>query len=133
MLRAYQIRGQGMDVLASYRPTTPDIRALQIRGQGMDALCDNPTFPRESYVAVCGTKGANNQPTRAALQALEVRGEAMNSVSATPVSTSSSGGFDWGDFSIGAASMLGLILLAGGITAGVHFSRRHTVRPRTAS
>ena len=37
----------------------PAERALQIRGQGMNTLCQSPTFSREGYVAVCGTKGAS--------------------------------------------------------------------------
>jgi hypothetical protein len=131
-LRALQIRGEGMDSLAVYQATTPDVRALQIRGEAMNALCQNPTLSRESYVAVCGTKGASNQPTRAELRALQIRGEAMDAVTAVPVSVTS-GGFDWGDFSIGAASMLGLVLLAGGITAGVHYGRKSGMRPRPAS
>ena len=56
----------------------------------------------------------------------------MDAAAAVP-STVTSGGFDWSDFSIGAASMLGLVLLAGGITAGVHYGRKSNVRPRPAS
>ena len=41
--------------------------------------------------------------------------------------------FDWGDFGIGAAAMLGLVLLATGLLAGVHFSRKIGVRPRPIS
>jgi hypothetical protein len=33
-------------------------------------------------------------------------------------------GFDWGDFGIGAAAMLGLVLLGGGLVAGAHYIRR---------
>lgn len=33
-------------------------------------------------------------------------------------------GFDWGDFGIGAAAMLGLVLLGGGLGAGAHYIRR---------
>ncbi len=132
VLRALQIRGAGMDTLAVSQSITPDVRALQIRGQGMDALCQNPTLAREGYVAVCGTKGAANQPTRAELTALQIRGQALDAVTVVPATVTSSS-FDWNDFSIGAASMLGLVLLAGGITAGVHYSRRGSARPRTAS
>lgn len=131
-LRGLQIRGAGMNSLAAYQPTTPDVRALQIRGQGMNAMCENPTLSREVYVTVCGTKGAANQPTRGELTALQIRGEAMDSVAAVPA-TVTSGGVDWNDFSIGAVSMLGLVLLAGGIAAGVHYGRKGSVRPRPAS
>lgn len=133
VLHALQIRGAGMNALAVAQPVTPDVRALQIRGQGMDALCQSPTLSREGFVAVCGTKGASEQPTRAELQALQIRGEAMDVLAAAPVTTISSGRFDWSDFSIGAASMLGLVLLAGGIAAGVHYGRKSSVRPRPAS
>ena len=33
-------------------------------------------------------------------------------------------GFDWGDFGMGAAAMLGLVLLGGGLVVGAHFIRR---------
>jgi hypothetical protein len=40
------------------------------------------------------------------------------------------GGLDWGDFGIGAAAMLGLVLLATGLAAGAHYSRKGgAVRP----
>jgi hypothetical protein len=131
-LRALQIRGAGMGALAAYQPITAAVRALQIRGQGMDALCQSPTLAREGYVALCGTRGASQQPTRAELRALQTRGEALDAVTVLPV-TVTSRSFDWSDFSIGAASMLGLVLLTGGIAAGVHYSRRRSMRPRTAS
>ncbi len=132
VLRALQIRGAGMNSVSVSQSITPSVRALQIRGEGMNALCQNPTLAREGYVAVCGTEGAANQPTRAALTAMQIRGEALDAATVVP-STVTSGGFDWSDFSIGAASMLGLVLLAGGITAGVHYGRKSSVRPRTAS
>ena len=47
--------------------------------------------------------------------------------------TTSSSGFDWADFGIGAGAMLGLMLLATGLLAGAHFSRRGSARPRPAS
>jgi len=43
------------------------------------------------------------------------------------------GGFDWGDFGIGAVAMLGLVLLALGLVAGAYYSRKSGVRPRAAS
>jgi hypothetical protein len=42
------------------------------------------------------------------------------------------GGFGWGDFGIGAAAMLGLVLLSGGLLAGAYFGRKIVVRPRPA-
>ena len=41
--------------------------------------------------------------------------------------------FDWGDFGIGAAAMLGLLLLGTGLAAGAHYSRRTGVRARPVS
>ena len=41
--------------------------------------------------------------------------------------------FDWGDFGLGAGAMLGGILLAGGLGAGLHYGRRSSVRVRPVS
>jgi hypothetical protein len=41
-----------------------------------------------------------------------------------PAVTVASGGFAWGDFGLGAAAMLGLVLLAGGLVAGGRYGRR---------
>jgi hypothetical protein len=41
--------------------------------------------------------------------------------------------FDRGDFGIGAAAMLGLVLLSGALLAGTHFGRKIGMRPRTVS
>ena len=120
--------------LAQGKPTPGWQRALEIRGQGLNQLCEDPTLAREAYRVVCGTVGAQHQPTRAELRALDIRGRGLNDlvVSTPVVHTSGTGGFDWGDFGIGAGAMLGLVMLAGGIAAGLHYSRR-TVRPRTIS
>jgi hypothetical protein len=61
---------------------------------------------------------------------LDANGRPVSGVTVSPAS--GGGGFDWGDFGIGAAAMLGLVLL-GGIAAAVHYSRRAGVRPRTVS
>ena len=45
----------------------------------------------------------------------------------------SRGPFDWGDFGLGAGAMLGGILLAGGLGAGLHYGRRSSVRVRPVS
>ena len=50
----------------------------------------------------------------------------------TVVRADQGGGFDWGDFGIGAAAMLGLVLLGVGLVAGAHYSRR-TMRARPVS
>jgi hypothetical protein len=41
--------------------------------------------------------------------------------------------FDWGDFGIGAAAMLGLVLLAAGTAAAAHYGRRGGMRARPVS
>ena len=47
--------------------------------------------------------------------------------------TGSGNGFGWGDFGIGAAAMLGLVLLSGGLLAGAYLGREIGVRPRSVS
>jgi hypothetical protein len=48
------------------------------------------------------------------------------------VRTSQASGFQWGDFGIGAASMFGLILLAGGGALAARYSRRASAAPARA-
>lgn len=43
------------------------------------------------------------------------------------------GGLDWGDFGMGAAAMLGLVLLVTGLAAGARYSRKSGIRLRPAS
>ena len=42
----------------------------------------------------------------------------------------SGNGFDWSDFGIGAAAMLGLVLLSGGLLAAAYSGRKSGARPR---
>ena len=63
-------------------------------------------------------------------QLLDANGRPVSSAVVTPASGGN--GFDWGDFGIGAAAMLGLVLL-GGFAVAVHYGRRAGVRPRTVS
>jgi hypothetical protein len=48
------------------------------------------------------------------------------------VRTSQTSGFQWGDFGIGAASMLGFVLLAGGGALAARHSRRSSAVPARA-
>jgi hypothetical protein len=131
-------------------PSPAERKALEIRGQGMNQLCEDSTLTGVGYRALCGTAGATNRPTPSELKALEIRGEAMNHLcdgSAGEISAALCGrlatgpvtqvtrssGFDWSDFGIGAGAMLGFVLLAGGIAAGVHYGRRGSVHPRPVS
>ena len=66
------------------------------------------------------------------LEAISQSWAARGGVLSSP-STGIRGGFDWGDFGIGAGAMLGLVLLTGGLAAGVHYGRKTGVRPRPAS
>jgi hypothetical protein len=131
-------------------PSPAELKALEIRGQGMNQLCEDSTLTGVGYRALCGTTGASNRPIPSELKALEIRGAAMNHLcdgSAGEISAALCGrlatgqvtqvtrssGFDWSDFGIGAGAMLGFVLLAGGIAAGVHYGRRGSVHPRPVS
>lgn len=131
-------------------PSPAERKALEIRGQGLDRLCGSVRLAGPAYVAVCGTEGVRARMSAAQLQALELRGQAMNHVCVagrglSPAAytslcgagiaseSGSPGRFGWRDFGMGAAAMLGLLLLGGGAAAGVHYGRRSSVRPRSAS
>jgi hypothetical protein len=62
---------------------------------------------------------------------LDINGRPVSSVTVSQASGST--GFDGHDFGMGAGAMLGLVLLSGGIFAGVHFSRRSTVPTHPSS
>jgi hypothetical protein len=131
-------------------PTRAELRALEIRGQAMNRLCDDPTLTADAYQALCGKPASSKRQVVAQLQALEIRGQAMNHLCDGSQKLSAEGSaalcgvaaaptvpavasFDWRDFGIGAGAMLGLVLLAGGTAAGLHFGRKSGVRPRTIS
>jgi hypothetical protein len=131
-------------------PSPAELKALQIRGQALNELCGDSTLTGAAYASLCGTAGAGNQPTPSELNALEIRGQALNHLcdgSSGDISASVCGrlatgqvtqvtrsrGFDWSDFGIGAGAMLGFVLLAGGIAAGVHHGRKGSVHPRPVS
>ena len=62
---------------------------------------------------------------------LDINGRPVSSV--TVPDASGSTGLDRRDFGMGAGAMLGLVLISGGVFAGVHFGRRSTVRTRPSS
>ena len=77
-------------------------------------------------------QAANSRPagmTKAEYRAQMLRGEALNVryglggahlvASKLPAVTVAENGFVWGDFAIGAAAMLGVILLAGGLAVAI--------------
>ena len=120
-----------------------EYRALMIRSEALNKRYGNaatrlsPREFKELYEA-----GANRM-TPQGLVGLVARSEALNrqygldgtSQPTTVVGqpTGSGDGFDWGDFGIGAAAMLGLVLLSGGLLAGAYFGRKSGVRPRPVS
>ena len=120
----------------------PEYRALMIRSEALNKLYGNavtrlsPRQFRELYQA-----GANRM-TPQGFAALLARSEALNSrygldrtsqPNVVEQPTASGNGFDWGDFGIGAAAMLALVLLSGGLLAGAHFGRKSGVRPTPVS
>jgi hypothetical protein len=131
-------------------PSPAELKALEIRGQALNELCGDSTLTGAAYASLCGTAGAGNRPTPSELNALEIRGQALNHLcdgSSGEISPSVCGrlvtgqvtqvtrsrSFDWSDFGIGAGAMLGFVLLAGGIAAGVHYGRKGSVHPRPVS
>ena len=111
-------------------PNAAAVRAIQLRSEELGKLCQNSTLSRELYIGHCGTKPAEDHSTAADLRAVEIRGQAIDQV-ATVRATPTSAGFDWADFGIGAGSMFGLVLLAGGVATRVH-GRKGSVPPRPA-
>ena len=127
----------------------PAYRALMIRSEALNKRYGNavtrlsPQQFKELYQA-----GANRMAPQE-FAALVARSEALNRFVANdnahqvkPTSqptkvveqpTGSGNGFSWGDFGIGVAAMLGLVLLSAGLLAGAYFGRKTGVRPRSVS
>jgi hypothetical protein len=121
----------------------PEYRALMIRSEALNKLYGNAVTrlsPRQFqglYQA-----GANLMAPQE-FAALVARSEALDrqygldrtsqptEVAERP--TGSGNGFDWRDFGAGAAAMLGLVLLGGGLLAGAYFGRRGAMRPKTVA
>ncbi len=117
---------------ANSRPagmTKAEYRALMLRSEALN----------ERYGLGSGTykPAAMSWPE---YRALVLRSEALNRkyglggthvVAASPrrAVTVAEGGFAWGDFGLGAAAMLGLVLVASGLVAG----SRHLPRARISS
>jgi len=104
-------------------PNAAALRAIELRSQELGKLCQSGTLSRELYIGYCGPITQASNPHAAALRAID----RVATVRATPTSV----GFDWADFGIGAGSMLGLVLLAGGVATRVH-GHKGSVRPRPA-
>jgi hypothetical protein len=111
-------------------PNAAAVRAIELRSQELGTLCQSATLSRDLYIGHCGPITQAGNPNAAAVRAIELRSQAIDEV-ATVRATPTSAGFDWADFGIGAGSMLGLVLLAGGVATRVH-GRKGSVRPRPA-
>ncbi len=121
----------------------PEYRAAMIRSEALNKLYGNavtrhsPRVFKELYQA-----GANRMAPQE-FAALVARSEALNRrygldrtsqlTKVVEQPTGSGNSFDWGDFGIGAAAMLGLVLLSGGLLAGAYFGRKIGVRPHPVS
>jgi hypothetical protein len=103
---ALHVRSEAMN--REYAP----LRALAIRSEALNQL----------YGLNTSTTGGT--PAQA-LSALEARGEALNQryQLGRYAVVRVDGGFDWADAGIGAASMLGVVLIAGALTIVIRRSR----------
>ena len=117
----------------------PAYRALMIRSEGLNALYGNAVTRLSPQLFKGLYEAGGNRMAPQEFAALVARSEALNrrfglggtmqttKVVAQP--TGSGDGFDWADFGIGAAAMLGIVLLGGAVLAGTHFGRRVGARP----
>lgn len=101
--------------------TPAEYRALKIRGEAL-----NQQYRLGEW------KGVPQGMTPPEYRALKIRGEALNksyglgkwsTATAARTSASSTHGFAWGAFGIGAVAMLGLVLLTSGVVLGSRHSR----------
>jgi len=118
----------------------PEYRALMIRSEGLNTLYGN-AVTRLSPAQFKGLfqAGANLMAPQE-FAALVARSEGLNRQSGLDETTQptavveqpsgSGNGFDWSDFGIGAAAMLGLVLLSGGLLAAAYSGRKSGARPR---
>jgi uncharacterized protein YqgQ len=139
----------------SGNPNAAAVRAIELRSLELGKLCQSGTLSRELYIRHCGPITQAGNPNAAAVRAIQLRSEELGKLcqsamlsrelyighcgpgvqaigqAATVRAIPTSAGFDWADFGIGAGSMLGLVLLSGGVATRVH-ARQGSVRPRPA-
>jgi hypothetical protein len=120
---AYGDTGQGV-------PPQSAIDAASANWAAKAKLLDANGRPQFDQLPPLSSIDAASATWAAKAKLLDANGRPVSGVTVSPASGGD--GFDWGDFGIGAAAMLGLVLL-GGIAAAVHYSRRAGVRPRTVS
>jgi hypothetical protein len=93
-------------------------------------LLDVSGQPRISLFVPNAAIDAASANWAAKAKLLDINGRPVHQ---TPVTSGGSSSFDWADFGIGAGAMLGVLLLATGLLAGVHYGRKSGVRPRPTS
>ena len=117
--RAQMIRSEALNTLHGNA-----VARLSPRSKELNQAGANPLAPHEFAALVARSEALNRQygldPTNQPTTIVEQP-------------TGSGNGFDWADFGIGAAAMLGLVLLSGGLLAGAYFGRKMGVRPRPAT
>ena len=111
-------QGLGQDRPASSYSTSQDLQRMSDSWAARGGVLAN--VPASSYYLP--------QQIEAMSQGWAARGGLLPAAEGTI----SHDGFDWGDFGIGAAAMLGLVLLGGGLAAGAYYIRRD-VRAQPAS
>ena len=129
---------------ATSKPATmsqPAYRALVIRSEALNNLYGNAVTRLSSQQFGELYQAGANRMAPQAVAALVARSEALDrkyglertSGPTKFVKQPMGNGFDWADFGIGAAAMLGLVLLSGAILAGAHLGRKIGVPPRSVS
>ncbi len=121
----------------------PAYRALVIRSESLNKLYGNAVTRLSPQQFKKLYQADANRMAPQAFAALAARSEALDrryglNRPSQPTrvvgrQADSGNGLDWGDFGIGAAAMLGLVLLSGGLLAGTYFGRKIGVPPRSVS
>jgi hypothetical protein len=116
--------------------TPAEYRALMIRSEALNKLYGNAVtrLSTKDFVALWNAGASRMTPSE--FNALVVRSEGLNQYArqiagqaSTMARTASSSGssFAWGDFGIGVAAALGLVLLMGGLAVAVRTGTRGRV------
>ncbi len=118
----------------------PEYRALMIRSEALNTLYGNAVTRLSPQQFEGLYEAGANRMAPQEFAALVARSEGLNRQSrldrtSQPTKvleqpTGSVSAFDWGDFGIGAAAMLGLVLLSAGLLAAAYFGRKSGARPR---
>jgi len=111
-------------------PPQAAIKASSDNWAAKAKLLDVNGQPRISLFVPNAAIDAASANWAAKAKLLDINGRPVHQ---TPVTSGGSSSFDWADFGIGAGAMLGVLLLATGLLAGVHYGRKSGVRPRPTS